>query len=288
MNDRLSCSTALGESLPAPHLLEIVTRHTGATICVVDNDLSILYANEAYANWFNARPKELLGRTLPPPPPEESKMSAFDTATATSSAGQQWNAQDYAIDAGFVPTLGGAVARLLDARAGERILDAARVCFSERGFHGASISAIAEVAGMSQGLIYRYFTNKAAIIRAITDEQREERREALAGMGVGADLHADVQHVPADQAARRVHDHVVADRVALGVEALEDAQRAVVVVAQNGALGVEAVVEIQLGVPGHGVSLGSPRRYLVCQKSRCGASISASSSATGPMTSMHF
>eukprot|EP01030_Chromulinospumella_sphaerica_P009589 gene9589-9400_t len=64
MNDRLSCSTALGESLPAPHLLEIVTRHTGATICVVDNDLSILYANEAYANWFNARPKELLGRTL--------------------------------------------------------------------------------------------------------------------------------------------------------------------------------------------------------------------------------
>ena len=64
MNDRLSCSTALGESLPAPHLLEIVTRHTGATICVVDNDLNILYANEAYANWFNVRPKELLGRTL--------------------------------------------------------------------------------------------------------------------------------------------------------------------------------------------------------------------------------
>ncbi len=64
MNDRLSCSTALGESLPAPHLLEIVTRHTGATICVVDNGLSILYVNEAYANWFNARPEELLGRTL--------------------------------------------------------------------------------------------------------------------------------------------------------------------------------------------------------------------------------
>ena len=69
-----------------------------------------------------------------------------------------------------------------------RILDAARVCFSERGFHGASISAIAEVAGMSQGLIYRYFTNKAAIIRAITDEQREERREALAGIATCSEL----------------------------------------------------------------------------------------------------
>ena len=50
-----------------------------------------------------------------------------------------------------------------------RILDAARRCFSERGFQGASIAAIAEAAGMSQGLIYRYFTNKAAIVRAITD-----------------------------------------------------------------------------------------------------------------------
>ncbi|MBO0940591.1 hypothetical protein [Acidovorax temperans] len=52
MNERLSHSAALGESLPAPHLLDIVTRHTGATICVVDTSLNILYANEAYANWF--------------------------------------------------------------------------------------------------------------------------------------------------------------------------------------------------------------------------------------------
>ncbi len=52
-------------------------------------------------------------------------MNAFaqrqiDTAPA---AGQQWSAADYAIDAGFVPRLGGAVARLLDPRAGECILD---------------------------------------------------------------------------------------------------------------------------------------------------------------------
>lgn len=50
------------------------------------------------------------------------------------------------------------------------------------------MSAIARAAGMSQGLIYRYFTNKAAIIRAITDEQREERREALAGIGTCSEL----------------------------------------------------------------------------------------------------
>ena len=49
-------------------------------------------------------------------------MSAFDSHT-TPDAGQQWNAHDYAIDAGFVPALGGAVARLLDPQRGERILD---------------------------------------------------------------------------------------------------------------------------------------------------------------------
>ena len=63
-----------------------------------------------------------------------------------------------------------------------RILDAARSCFGESGFHGASIAAIADAAGMSQGLIYRYFTNKAAIVHAIVEEQRQGRGEALAGI----------------------------------------------------------------------------------------------------------
>jgi len=63
-----------------------------------------------------------------------------------------------------------------------RILDAAHIAFAERGFNGASIAAIAEAAAMSQGLIYRYFTNKAAIVHAIVDEQRQGRGEALAGV----------------------------------------------------------------------------------------------------------
>ncbi|KFN48809.1 hypothetical protein P873_13435 [Arenimonas composti TR7-09 = DSM 18010] len=60
-----------------------------------------------------------------------------------------------------------------------RILEAARRCFSERGFHGAGMAAIAETAGVSQGLIYRYFASKAEIIREITDSQREGRNEVL-------------------------------------------------------------------------------------------------------------
>ena len=87
-----------------------------------------------------------------------------------------------------MPAGGGAKARARQEAQRARILEAARKCFSEQGFHGAGMSAIAREAGMSQGLIYRYFTNKAAIIRAITDEQREERREALAGIATCSEL----------------------------------------------------------------------------------------------------
>lgn len=87
-----------------------------------------------------------------------------------------------------MPAGGGAKAKARQESQRTRILEAARKCFSEGGFHGTGMSAIAREAGMSQGLIYRYFTNKAAIIQAITEEQREERREALAGIATCSEL----------------------------------------------------------------------------------------------------
>lgn len=56
----------------------------------------------------------------------------------------------------------------------ERILSAARQCFVESGFHAASMANIAETAGVSAGLIYRYFESKNAIILAIIDQQLGE------------------------------------------------------------------------------------------------------------------
>ncbi len=53
----------------------------------------------------------------------------------------------------------------------ERILVAAQKCFVERGFHAASMANIAETAGMSAGLIYRYFVSKSEIIMAIVELQ---------------------------------------------------------------------------------------------------------------------
>lgn len=60
-----------------------------------------------------------------------------------------------------------------------RILDAAQQCFIAHGFHAASMASIADTAGMSAGLIYRYFENKSAIILAIVDRQLQLLRDDI-------------------------------------------------------------------------------------------------------------
>lgn len=49
-----------------------------------------------------------------------------------------------------------------------QILEAAKRCFRKSGFHGTQIAAIAEEAGISVGLVYRYFPGKEALIEEIS------------------------------------------------------------------------------------------------------------------------
>src|SRR5438876_5980871 len=60
-----------------------------------------------------------------------------------------------------------------------QILDAALVCFGKRGFHQASMHDISAEAGISVGLIYRYFENKDAVISAMADRHKKEIHEVL-------------------------------------------------------------------------------------------------------------
>jgi AcrR family transcriptional regulator len=60
-----------------------------------------------------------------------------------------------------------------------QILDAALVCFAKRGFHQTSMHDISGEAGISVGLIYRYFENKEAVISAMADRHKEEISEVL-------------------------------------------------------------------------------------------------------------
>jgi TetR/AcrR family transcriptional regulator, repressor for uid operon len=66
---------------------------------------------------------------------------------------------------------------LLDRRT--QILDAAVGCFAKRGFHQASMHDISGEAGISVGLIYRYFQNKEAVIAAMADRHKKQIHEIL-------------------------------------------------------------------------------------------------------------
>ena len=60
-----------------------------------------------------------------------------------------------------------------------QILDAALVCFAKRGFHQTSMHDISAEAGISVGLIYRYFENKEAVISAMADRHKKEISDML-------------------------------------------------------------------------------------------------------------
>lgn len=58
-------------------------------------------------------------------------------------------------------------------RSGERrarILEAARACFGESGFSGATVEAIALRAGVSNGLLYQFFRGKEHLFEVVLQE----------------------------------------------------------------------------------------------------------------------
>ena len=63
--------------------------------------------------------------------------------------------------------------------AATQILEAAMVCFAKRGFHQTSMHDISAEAGISVGLIYRYFENKEAVISAMADRHKKEIHDVL-------------------------------------------------------------------------------------------------------------
>src|SRR4051794_1314712 len=60
-----------------------------------------------------------------------------------------------------------------------QILEAAMVCFAKHGFHQASMHDISTEAGISVGLIYRYFVSKEAVIAAMVDRHKKEIHDLL-------------------------------------------------------------------------------------------------------------
>lgn len=59
-------------------------------------------------------------------------------------------------------------------RTREQLLSAARRVFARDGYVGATMSAIAEEAGVSLGGLYRYFTNKEDVFESLIGDIHEE------------------------------------------------------------------------------------------------------------------
>ena len=61
-----------------------------------------------------------------------------------------------------------------------RIVEHALRLFAERGFEGTTVRAIAESAGISQGLLYNYFAGKDELLLAIFDESMRDVEASFA------------------------------------------------------------------------------------------------------------
>ena len=71
------------------------------------------------------------------------------------------------------------------------ILDAAGRAFARRGFHGASVEAVAAEAGLTTGAVYSNFKSKEDLFLALYDDRIESRarelRDAVGAAGGGAE-----------------------------------------------------------------------------------------------------
>jgi AcrR family transcriptional regulator len=61
----------------------------------------------------------------------------------------------------------------------QQMLEVAERAFADRGFHGASVDAIAEAAGISKPMVYAYFGSKEGLYRACMARARERLFDTL-------------------------------------------------------------------------------------------------------------
>src|SRR5579864_4977130 len=66
----------------------------------------------------------------------------------------------------------------------DRILSAAENLFARFGFQRASMSQIAEEAGLTRQALYHHYTSKEALFRAVVEELHEHAYEAEAAAGL--------------------------------------------------------------------------------------------------------
>ena len=62
------------------------------------------------------------------------------------------------------------------------IIEAALELFATESFHATSTSRVAKAAGVSEGLIFRHFTNKEGLLKAVLDQGEQRFRQLYADL----------------------------------------------------------------------------------------------------------
>ena len=103
------------------------------------------------------------------------------------------------------------------------IVEAAIRCVLRSGFHGSSMDAIAREAGISVGMIYRYFSSKEAIIEHIVAADIAGLQMAITGIHAMSD--AALAAAVVDDADRILGKQQSSERSALRLEIYAEAAR---------------------------------------------------------------
>jgi len=103
------------------------------------------------------------------------------------------------------------------------IVDAAIRCVLRSGFHGSTMDAIARQAGVSVGVIYRYFSSKEAIIEHIVAADVAHLQMAMTGIQAMED--AELVKAILDDTGKILADQQAPERSALRLEIYAEAAR---------------------------------------------------------------
>jgi AcrR family transcriptional regulator len=73
----------------------------------------------------------------------------------------------------------------------ERILEAARLLFAQRGYEATTTHQVAQRAGISVGGLYRYFGDKEAILKEVYEQEMSALRSRILAIFVEVDLFSE-------------------------------------------------------------------------------------------------
>jgi TetR/AcrR family transcriptional regulator, repressor for uid operon len=103
------------------------------------------------------------------------------------------------------------------------IAEAAIRCVLRSGFHGSTMDAIAREAGVSVGVIYRYFSSKEAIIEHIVAADVAQMQMKMTGIHALGD--GELVQMIIEDAGRILAEQLAPERSALRLEIYAEAAR---------------------------------------------------------------